>query len=237
MKFLMMALFALIFSGCASVERPVAAKSREHVVERNYLLGQTKTAHVGDAMVRVKDYWVTRTNNPAVTPTSAVTINPTGWDGPVTYSPGMLFPVEGEVTLGGEKYTIVRFAEFGDNGRLIIDSDGRLDGRFLNLYNRPVPMFKHDVEPSNTRFERTVQQEVERDVTFLNFELIYSGSSGGSINVLYREYTPDDLIRPAFSQTASYDVGSQTIRFRGMLIEVHDVDGASIRYAVMEDGL
>jgi len=228
---------ALILGGCASIERPEATRSSEHVVERNYTLGKEQTAYVGDAILRVKDYWILRTGNPAVTPTTTVTINPTGWGGPVTYSPGLLFPVEGQVTLGGEQFTVVRFSEFGDHGRLIINSSGRLDGRFLNMYNRPVPMLRHEVDPPGATFEQTVQQEVEQDRTFLNFELIYSGASGGSINVLYREYTPDDLIRPAFSQNLTYDNTSETIRFRDVLIEVHAADGASIRYTVLEDGL
>ena len=54
--------------------------------------------------------------------------------------------------------------------------------------------------------------------------------------MLYREYTPDDLARPAFTQTLSYAAGSNIIRFRNVRIEVATADNEKIEYTVVADG-
>lgn len=88
---------------------------------------------------------------------------------------------------------------------------------------------------------------------FLKEELIYSGRSGDTIRVLYREYennvAPQYLgrgqvqtdqvyfMRPAFSQTLQYDLfESTTIVFREFAIEVIEADNRNILYRVLQDG-
>lgn len=65
-------------------------------------------------------------------------------------------------------------------------------------------------------------------------ELVYSGKSKGSINILYREFK-DDMARPAFSQLIQYDLSEDgLIGFRGARFQVIKADNISIRYKVLK---
>lgn len=64
-------------------------------------------------------------------------------------------------------------------------------------------------------------------------ELIYTGTSGGAVNLEYREYS-DNLARPAFTQAVSYEIGDDpVIGFRGARVEVLTASNTSIRYRVL----
>ena len=67
-------------------------------------------------------------------------------------------------------------------------------------------------------------------------ELVYSGVTRDSIRLHYREYTQQDMARPAFSQDVTYERDATTIRFRNILIKVIQASGEQIRFVVLEDG-
>lgn len=63
-------------------------------------------------------------------------------------------------------------------------------------------------------------------------ELIYSGKSGSTIRLSYREYK-DDFARPAFYQDLSYDLSEgKIIGFKGMKIEVNEATNSLIKFTV-----
>ena len=64
-------------------------------------------------------------------------------------------------------------------------------------------------------------------------EFIYNGKIGGSLKFIYREYL-DDYARPAFMQELQYDITeSKVIGFKGLRIEIIDVNNTSITYKVL----
>ena len=64
-------------------------------------------------------------------------------------------------------------------------------------------------------------------------ELIYTGQSGDTIHVSYREYR-QDMARPAFYQELTYDLSeSPNIVFRSTEIEVLDATNSLIKYKVL----
>lgn len=66
-------------------------------------------------------------------------------------------------------------------------------------------------------------------------ELIYTGRSGSTIGVTYREYA-NDFARPAFFQDLKYDLDdSDTIVFRDWRLRVLEANNQHIRFAVMDD--
>lgn len=70
---------------------------------------------------------------------------------------------------------------------------------------------------------------------FLRKELVYSGRSGPSVEVSYREFR-GGMAAPAFFQTLKYDLEkSKVIRFQRYQIEVIDAGNESIRYKVLGD--
>jgi hypothetical protein len=65
-------------------------------------------------------------------------------------------------------------------------------------------------------------------------ELVYSGKSGNTITILYREYM-NDMARPAFSQELKYDLSdSKTIGYKNAKFEVVDADNMSIHFKTLE---
>lgn len=69
---------------------------------------------------------------------------------------------------------------------------------------------------------------------YIRKELIYSGISGKTIEVSYREYR-GGLAAPAFFQNSKYDLStSKIVRFQNFTIEVIDADNNSIRLRVTQ---
>ncbi len=67
-------------------------------------------------------------------------------------------------------------------------------------------------------------------------ELIYSGRSGDTIRLVYREYL-DGLARPAFTQELEYDLAESTsIAFKSLEIDVLEATNSRIHFLVKDDG-
>lgn len=71
----------------------------------------------------------------------------------------------------------------------------------------------------------------------ISFELIFSGKNDVSLNTTYKEYSYNDLARPAFFQNLTYQANAKQIRFKDFLIQIHNVTNEQITYTVLEDGL
>ena len=52
-----------------------------------------------------------------------------------------------------------------------------------------------------------------------------------------REYTSEDLARPAFYQNLVYESNKKRIRFKDTIIEIHEATNEKIVYTVISDGL
>ena len=65
--------------------------------------------------------------------------------------------------------------------------------------------------------------------------LIYSGRVGDKINIGYREFS-NNTARPAFNNDVEYDLSSSnTIGYKGALIEVIKADNSSITYKLIRN--
>ena len=71
---------------------------------------------------------------------------------------------------------------------------------------------------------------------YVNFELVYSGVTKDGLKVLYREHSPQDFIRAAFTQELAYERDASTIRYKAMLIRVLEATSQQVRFVVLEDG-
>jgi hypothetical protein len=76
---------------------------------------------------------------------------------------------------------------------------------------------------------------VDAAAGFRNFELVYGGTDGKSFTLTYREYSPEDLIRPAFTQNLTYENGSTAVRFRNTRLSIQEVTAEKITYSVISD--
>ena len=118
-----------------------------------------------------------------------------------------------------------------------LNSDGYFADYLLGSSNDIRSTLLVSFEPKNTRFEPVKEEKIDVRRGYINFEIIYSGITGQSINLLYREYTSDDIARVAFYQNLTYPMDAKTIRFKKIKIEVQKISNESIEYIVVEDGL
>lgn len=78
---------------------------------------------------------------------------------------------------------------------------------------------------------------VAKDSSFLRKELIYSGTSGSTIEISYREFR-GDLAAPAFYQSAKYDLAaSKEISFQNFRFRVDSADNNGMSGVLLSDGM
>lgn len=78
-----------------------------------------------------------------------------------------------------------------------------------------------------------VEERYSQD--FVRKELLYSGKSGNTIDVSYREFR-GGFAAPAFFQNLRYDLAeSRVIRFQKFSVEVLQADNQMIRYKILSD--
>jgi hypothetical protein len=113
--------------------------------------------------------------------------------------------------------------------KLLITDDGHFEGSGLGLGNARMG-YTYSPAPADVTLRPDSSTSTVSTAGFINYEIVYSGATKDSMRLLYREYTPQDLVRPAFTQDLVYERGSPTISFRNTLIRVLE---ASARRFVM----
>ncbi len=230
--------FITILSSCTQNVRPVTREylGKERVFSKNYEIGQMMSAYVGEPIVKVKDYRVDRYKAKYMRASDDFTIS--GGIVTITGDKNTDYPVQGEVTIDGETYTVVSLPgsqQIGTGYGALIKSDGSVHNKLLN--NNIIMIYSFSTKPSNLRFIPSKDEEINIGAGYLNYELIYSGTDGKSFTITYREYTSDDLARPAFYQNLVYEYGQGQIRFRDTVISIHEATNEKITYTVISDGL
>jgi hypothetical protein len=97
--------------------------------------------------------------------------------------------------------------------------------------------FKKYTIPPNVRLKYELKEEAVESAMRGegSYELLYEGVGGGVLRLTYREYTGEDLARPAFSQEVTYDVASNgptEVLFKGAHITVLSAGNTEVRYHV-----
>jgi hypothetical protein len=98
-------------------------------------------------------------------------------------------------------------------------------------------LFKKYTVPPHVRLKYELKEEVVESAVRGegSYELLYQGVGGGVLRLTYREYTGEDLARPAFSQEVTYDIdqtGPTEILFKGAHITVLNAGNTAVRYRV-----
>jgi hypothetical protein len=229
-----------ILAGCASVSPATSpgtppVVSFEQVVERSYTLGKEHVAFVGGVIARVKDYRVEKTTRQGSMHASRdfslfyPILGPT-----VHVKTTDVIPIVGTTERDGATYRLISLPRV-PLVKLLITDDGRLEGSGLGLGDARMG-YNYSTDPPGVMFQLDTSTSTVTSAGYLNFELVYSGVTKDSVRLLYREYTQQDLVRPAFSQDVVYERDASTIRFRNVLIRVLQAAGEQIRFAVLEDG-
>lgn len=224
-----------LLSACASVNpMPNKEPTSKHILEKSYELGKRKSVYIGEEIVKVKDYKISKRllNKMEVLNDFKVTMPFYSHVG----SKGDKYQIIG---MSKEDYNNIYLIQFPENYSLKwgLNNDGYFADYLLGPSNDIRSTLFVSFEPQNTRFELVKEDKIDVSGGYINFEIIYSGVTGQSINLLYREYTSDNIARVAFYQNLTYPIDSKIIRFKKIKIEVHKISNESIEYTVIEDGL
>lgn len=234
-------LLTFLISGCASVRPPPPAQRHsEKVFQKSYVIGADAESFVGDSIVKLKDYMLITTALNAVVPTS--TFSASIGSQQVEFSPQQKHTVIAYVENEGEQQRLILFQPnsqvmHGSLG-LSIRSDGSISKKIFIFASLGwgAGVIGEVAVSNSARMENAVLKEVDVHALFENHELIYNGTDGKSIFITYREFTSNDLARPAFYQNLTYDMKSEMIRFKKYKIKVFNTDNEKIRFSVLEDG-
>jgi hypothetical protein len=229
-RILMIALTAILLVGCAGSLEPYSYKISpitKDIAEKNYIIGEKRQAYIGDVVVRAKNYQQTiqKTNElEALTSFMIVSNNV------AHFSIGQKFKINGYYDIDGVKYLAIRTNNYKP---YLLVKDNILHNQAIDL-QFPI-LFKIEISPKTVEFKESLKITNTASPSNSNYEILYSGSDDKSFYLSYREYTIDDIVRPAFSQSMTYLKGQNTIRFKNLIIQVDSIDNEKIVYKVLQD--
>jgi len=234
MKILLLICSISFLTACAPTVRPMQpiVEGPERIMDKNYEINKSKKAYVGEEIIKIKDYWIKKTTLRKVKALNNFTIDTAG-GATFNGNKGDIYPIAGEITKHGEDFYVVDFAEI--SSKIGITNNGHWAD--FALPQRGFMSGKPKIKPEDNRFEFVKQTKVDSSQGFTNFEIIFNGTTKNSIKLLYREYTPENMARPAFYQNLSYPIDADIIRFKTIRIRVNEVTSESIFYTILEDGL
>lgn len=224
---------SLVLSACAATVVPLSAganRTTEQVAETNYTIGEERTAVVGESVIRVKDYTLVRVASSAMTASGNAQWTMGLGSGFITA--GKTYPIVGERDVDGVRYRVV---EIG-TAAVQVQADGIVHNKGLvrDQYGTSwIPVIPAMVISPAVTFAPATNLDETTIASGENFEIVFTGRDSSSMRFQYREYTSENMARPAFSQDLTYPIDAKTIRFRGMVIEVSSVGPDSITYKVV----
>ncbi len=219
--------------GCASVEvTPLdnQVPQREEVRDRNYTLGEPMEAVVGQPIISVKTYQVSRRSAARVRASSDFVIK--GGEFRIAGREGEEFEVTGTAQIDGRLHHAVPLLGY----EFFVSEDGEVHPDVKTARYRWNISSKARVEPVEARLMPQSSEDVTAEGVYANYELIFGGSAGGAIQVTYREFAPDDPSRPSFFQSLSYEADSETLRYKDLVVKVLGVTNQTLSYVVVSDG-
>ncbi|MBH0028187.1 MULTISPECIES: hypothetical protein [unclassified Pseudoalteromonas] len=120
---------------------------------------------------------------------------------------------------------------------IIAFDDGTVPENPVMRIDRKGSMKRYPITPkSNDKkiFEKHFFLEGDKSDQFM-FELIYTGKSGQTINLLYREYI-NDMSRDSFRQSLTYNLNeSKEISFKSLNISILEATNSEITFTVQDD--
>lgn len=234
----LLAIPAALLAGCSSMSAAETAPAVEkHVVQKNFTVGELKTAAVGEAMVSIKDYY--EKDRQSICSIGAPATLRVGL-GSMVLVPGE-YTVLQRVQIDGAPYEAVEIKVHPPEltslkpssaevpMTFFIDESGRIarSGGGLGITTEV-----SGLDPADFRATRTEKTSIDSGHGYTNFELLYSGVAAGVVHLTYREYAPKDALHPAQFQDLTYSLSDKLIRFKDVLIDIESADNQTIRFRV-----
>ena len=235
---------------------PSPKSSNRLVVEKNYEIGKVHFANVGNPIIKLKDYVSTTTESGAMQASEDVSIQyqKSKW---IRIKQGEPIPVAGTYEKKpGRKFTALQISKiwhvYFDTTESVqvlmkpiminINEAGKLTNSVFKQ-NSDGSLWQYHIDSA-----RDYDMEINSKIVFTpavstavlspgsqNYELLYSGRSDKFINLQYREYTTDDLARPAFQQMLIYDANLSTFRFKNHQFKLISATNDMIEFTVLSE--
>jgi hypothetical protein len=210
----------------------------KRVLSKNYVIGERQTAHLGDPIVKVKDYFIHR-SQPFMRATDDFVLKGEGLV--VEGYRDEDYTIRGETTVDGRRFTVVSLPPFkrwpylfkSDGPAALVDKDGTIYNRVMDGNNVLASIFK--LQPPGVRLLPTQQGKILAESVYANYELVYGGTDGHSINVTFREYRRNKPDEVAHFQNLVIPVDSPAMRFKDTVIQIHSADNQEFVYTVVSD--
>lgn len=233
-KFILLIL--LLTSGCTtSMNMGDTSPSKiENVDSKNYSIGVKKSVYVGEPLIIRKSYKAIikknlfKANNDfslqGGIATTSINLNS---------STGDMFRVAG---VNENNNPVVNIP--GSIFMFGIDKNGNWDKSVMSpsFWTSPIGSGnQYIMTPSNTTFQPIESTVPFSEAGYINHEIIFTGMSSNGINLLYREYTFENMARSDFKQELVYPIDTKEIRFRNYLIELISVSSSEIQFIVKNE--
>lgn len=221
--------------------------------DKNYKIGENKSAFIGQEIIRVKEYaHINKSDefiNSFIAPKDfIVTVKYKIDTYQVKIEANKKYPIDETIIVNNVSYFLIKLLDESDRYHrqwgVLLSCDGTVYESALYSYYDGMLFY-----PSVITFIPTVQnvkfiakKDIKDTKDFnvipgMMYEVIYTGKNDISLNATYKEYSASDSARPAFFQNLTYQANAQQIRFKDFLIQIHNVTNEQITYTVLEDGL
>lgn len=201
-------------------------------VDKSYKTGAAQTVYVGEALIKKRSF-LTKVESKLTAETANDTVLAAENFGQVTLPKERQFDVKYDVFIDGRKFTAMEVP--GKTGVIgvLFDSAGIISDKVM-IDGKLLPQnFK--VQPINSYVRMRRPEKILDRKTLENFEIIYGGVNNNQINMVYREYSPDDVARTAFFQELTYPTDSKTLRYKSIKLKVHNISSEGISFEVISD--
>lgn len=229
-----------LISGCAhqiAQDRPQAL-STKHIFLKNYQLGETKRASVGEPIIQIKDYYATTVGQSNMVASESFTVDGTFVH--QSFNQGQVIPVKGQVNISGKNFAVLPIDGNPLHFKaLLVDDDGVISNKLATNGNEGLitMIYTYSIIPSSVRMNREISEKVLTEKGYQNYEVLYNGSDKNSMFFTYREFSPDGIAKTAFYQNLTYEAKAKTIKFKNFKINVTSSNNEGIEYVITEDSI
>ena len=236
MRSVLLSVSLLFLSACVTTVGQYDGRitDRANVASTSYDLGQVYRVTVGDNILKREQYTGYYVHN-ELQPTNSFVISGGLMSTAFSFqgSEEEIFPIVAQNNKGNPMFRIP-----GTRFMMGVGTDGYWDNTVASANAMTSPIGsggQYSLTPSTTRFEAHKIFKWKKGTPYINHELLLTGFSSSGIHLLFREYTPNDLIRASFSQEAVYPLNSKNIEFKKYKLEILNQDSNSLTYKVVAD--
>lgn len=225
----------IVLLGCAApitrTDTPIVKHERKFT--KNYEIGKQISSYIGNPMIQVKDYKVVKRYTAVMEASQSFIL--TGGLVRISINKGEPLIIAGEIEKDGKKLTVLDVPN--TNKQITVDETGKPYKDVINdtRNQRIIMAYDFKANPPDVIFSRKSLESIEAFGGDQNFEILYGGKTDRSMNLTYREYTSDNIARPAFIQNLTYEADAKIIRFKSYKIEVISVTNEQIDFRVIEE--